>query len=218
MKVGTDGVLLGAWCNTENTSCILDVGTGTGLIALMLAQKSDAKIVAIEIDEEAAMQAKDNSSESKWKNRISIVHTSFQDFTKTSTEKFDLIVSNPPFFVNSLKAPTTNRNLARHTDNLSHKDLLVHSKRLLSENGRLCLILPLTEGLSFIKLAREMNIHCHKLVYVYPRIGVDAKRVLLEFGLAKQQTIESTLTIEETERHNYTPEFIELTREFYLKL
>ena len=218
MKVNTDGVLLGAWCTTENTNNILDIGTGTGLIALMLAQKSEAEIVAIEIDENAAIQAQENVSQSKWYNRIKVIHESFQEFSESSNEKFDLIVSNPPYFVDSLKAPTATRNMARHTDNLSHKDLFRHSANLLAKNGRLCLILPISEGLSGIKLASELNLFCHKLVYVYPKIGVKAKRLLLEFGLTKQKTVESDITIETHERHNYSAEFTELTKEFYLNL
>ena len=217
MKVGTDGVLIGAWCNTENATNILDIGTGTGLIALMLAQKSNANIVAIDMDENAAIQASENVKRSEWSDRIEIIHTSIQEYAKVSNQKFDLIVSNPPFFVDSLQAPTASRTLARHTSQLSHSELIDNSLNLLSKNGKFCLILPVAEALATIKIASELNLFCHKLVYVYPRFGAEAKRLLIEFGIDNQETVVSELTIETNERHAYTPEFKALCKDYYLK-
>jgi tRNA1Val (adenine37-N6)-methyltransferase len=183
----------------------------------MLAQKSNADIVAIDIDENAAIQAEENAKHSPWNKRIEIQHIAIQDFAKKTKLKFDLIVSNPPYFVNSLKIPSSTRTMARHTEHLSHSDLLNHSHSLLTENGRLCLILPIIEGLKCIEMALEINLFCHKTTFVYPCIGAESKRLLLEFGIKKQECIMSNLTIETNARHVYTPEFIKLTKDYYLK-
>lgn len=217
MKVGTDGVLLGAWSEPKNANSILDIGTGTGLIALMLAQRSTAQIVGIEIDESAAKQAKENVERSSWEKRIEMAHSRFQDFAIKTETKFDLIVSNPPFFVDSLHTPTASRSVARHAAELSHHEILQHSLHLLSNEGKLNLILPVAEGLKCIEMARGLGLFCHKMTSVYPRVGHEAKRLLLSFGVKVQECTQNNLTIETDERHVYTAEFIELTKDYYLK-
>ena len=142
MKVGTDGVLLGAWAGTESCSRILDVGTGTGLIALMLAQRSKAVVDAIDIDADACLQAQENAESSLFAGRINVFHSDLVDFAQASTHLYDLIVSNPPYFVDSLKCPNLQRNTARHTDTLTLEDLLQYSRKLLAPQGRIALILP----------------------------------------------------------------------------
>lgn len=218
MKVGIDGVLLGAWTEVESATSILDVGTGAGLIALMLAQKTSANIDAIDIDADAVLQTKENLSNSPWHERIIAVEISLQNFAKIQTKKYDLIVSNPPYFVNSLKTPHENRTTARHTDTLSHEDLLINAKSLLNKTGRICLILPVNEGAKCIQFASEIGLFCNRKTNVYPKPDSEAKRLLLEFSLVLTQMIESELTIESNERHNYSPEFTLLAKDYYLKL
>ncbi len=218
MKVGIDGVLLGAWSSVEQASTILDVGTGSGLIALMLAQRSNAQIDAIDIDTNAIIQAKENCANSLWDGRILLYENSLQQFLETCTTKYDLIVSNPPYFVNSLKAPDETRATARHTDTLSHESLLSTAKQLLKETGRICLILPVNEGLQCVDFANNINLYCRKKVVVYPKPNANPKRLLLEFSLIPCSTIESELTIESNERHHYSPEFTLLAKDYYLKL
>lgn len=218
MKVGIDGVLLGAWTSVENTNTILDVGTGSGLIALMVAQRSSAQIDAIDIDSHAILQAKGNVKNSSWSNRIALHEVSLQQFSEICTTKFDLIVSNPPYFINSLKAPDETRTTARHTDMLSHENLMMSAKQLLNETGRICLILPVNEGLQCIDFANKINLYCCKKVVVYPKPNAHPKRLLLEFNLIPGSTIESELTIESNERHHYSPEFTLLAKDYYLKL
>ena len=217
MKVGVDGVTLGAWSDVANTESILDVGTGSGLIALMLAQRSDAKITAIDIDIECINQAKENVERSNWRSKISVFYSSFQDFAEKTQEKFDLIVCNPPFFINSLKSPSKNRTQARHNNMLSHPDLIENSKKLLSEKGKLCVILPVVEGNQFIELSEKNNLFCSKKVTVFPNYEKPAKRFLLEFRKEKRECEESKLIIEK-ERNVYTPEYAEFVKDFYLKL
>lgn len=218
MKVGIDGVLLGAWANAEKTSSILDIGTGSGLIALMLAQRSQAQITAIDIEPNAILQANENIESSPWKERIAIKEVSLQDFAEQTSDKFDLIVSNPPYFINSLKNPDENRSTARHADTLTHADLMLNAGKLLSPNGRICLILPVNEGLECVDFAKKTGLNCHKMVYVHPKPNTEAKRLLLEFGFAETETAITKLEIETTERHQYSKEFTELAKDYYLKL
>ena len=218
MKVGVDGVLTGAWAMVENAVEILDIGTGSGLIALMLAQRSKAHITAIDINQQAVLQATENVQNSQWENRITVLNTSLQEFALNSTVQYDLIVSNPPFFVNSLKTPVESRTLARHTDTLTHEELIENALKLLTTTGRICLILPVKEGRKCIEFAGSNNLFCTKQVTVYPKPNAEAKRLLLEFGMIKYDTIIDNLLIESEIRHEYSPEFSELVREFYLKL
>lgn len=218
MKVGIDGVLLGSWAATENCDSVLDIGTGTGLIALMLAQRSIATVDAIDIDENAVLQAKENVENSPWKDRIHVQQISLQELAKVCYKQYDLIVSNPPYFVNSTKAPLENRTTARHTDSLSHEELIVHAKQLLKPTGRICIILPVIEGFQCIEHAIKMGLFCNKQVTVYPKPNAVAKRLLLEFTLISTLKTSSELIIESEERHHYSADFSTLAKEFYLKL
>lgn len=218
MKVGIDGVLLAAWASIENTSKILDIGTGTGLIALMLAQRCNASITAIDNDNQAVNQAIENVLNSPWLNRIVVFHKSLTEFANASTEQFDLIISNPPYFVNSTKAPNEKRSNARHTDSLSHEDLIEYSYKLLNPSGRICLILPSIEGQKCIEFAEKKGLYCSKMLNVFPKPNAAKKRVLLEFSTNKTERIETDLLIESDIRHQYSVEFSKLVTEFYLKL
>ncbi|MBN1462226.1 MAG: methyltransferase [Paludibacteraceae bacterium] len=217
MKVGTDGVLLGAWTDCENAQRILDIGTGTGLLALMLAQRCSAHIVGIDIDQSAVNQAKENIAKSAWKNRITIFHCSFQDFCTTEKNSYDCIISNPPYFENALKSPLEKRTIARHTDKLKLTEILEGSKKLLSKHGSLNLILPYKEGLLLIEEAKEWGFYCRKKTTVFPRENSTAKRILLNFKLEDGLCKESDLTIETDKRHQYTEAYKKLTGDFYLK-
>ncbi len=215
MKVGTDGVLLGAWTDVSGVRSVLDIGTGTGLIALMLAQRSAASVYAIEIDENAAAQAIENIAASPWSGRIRIETVSLQTFVENTIYRFDLIVSNPPYFNKSLKNPDAQRSVARHTDSLSQEDLMSAACALLSDTGRLSVILPVAEGDEFILRAESFQLYCSKKTKVIPRIGAPEKRLLLEFSRIKDVCREDTLLIEK-ERHSYSDEFNELTKDYYL--
>ena len=218
MKVGVDGVLLGAWAAVENCKRILDIGTGTGLIALMLAQRCDALIDAIDIAPDAIFQATENINLSPWENRIALHEIAVQDFSSKMKDGYDLIVSNPPYFINSTKSPLENRSTARHTDTLTHEELLQHASKMLNPKGRICLILPLTEGQACMNDAIKLGLYTTKVVTVFPKPNVPAKRLLLEFSLIKSEIQTTELVIEGAERHHYSEEFSLLAKDFYLKL
>ncbi len=218
MKVGIDGVLLGAWTPVVSAKKVLDIGTGTGLIALMLAQRNNAEITAIDIEPNAVLQASENVRNSPWIDSIQVLESSLQDFSDNTSEQYDLIVSNPPYFVNSLKASSENRSTARHTDSLTHEELILSSKKLLTKTGRICLILPVNEGFQCVEFAGKQNLYCTKNVRVFPKPDANVKRLLLEFSLMQSEQIESEIIIESELRHHYSPEFTELVKDFYLKL
>ena len=216
MKVGTDGVLLGAWTDLSQSHHILDIGTGTGLIALMMAQRSpEAQITAIDLDAEAVSQAQENIQHSPWKDRVEAV---LQDVcTYSSDEKFDTIVSNPPYFIDSLKCPDNQRNTARHTDTLDAQRLLEKVAELLTPEGRFSIILPADQTDDLFRIAEAQGLHPTRWTKVITRPGLPPKRSLIEFQ-KKALPIQTNELVIELERHMYSKEYIELTREYYLKL
>jgi len=216
MKVGVDAVLLGASINVNNAKTILDIGTGTGIIALMLAQKSKALIDAVEIDNDAYEQAKINIDNAPWQSRMKVHHCSIQDYCLSSNSKYDLIVSNPPFFINSFKAPDANRQIARHTDLLSQEDLISSVIHFLAKDGRFCLILPYNEAILFKNKAANHLLYCNKTTYVQPKENKSSHRLLMEYSFNNKNLMENKLVIEEAQRHHYTDAYKELTKDYYL--
>ena len=215
MKVGTDGVLLGAWTKVNHAKNILDIGTGTGLIALMLAQKSNAQVDAIEIDRNACMQAKENFENSKWSSRLKAHHISLQEFMQSAQTRYDIIVSNPPFFSDAFKAPDQARNLARHAEQaLSFEDLLAGVTTLLNPGGKFFIILPSKEGMQFVKLASSTGLYVHEMLHVKTRPGKQEKRLLICFGFDRKSIMESELQIHE-DGLGFTQDYMRLTEEFY---
>jgi tRNA1Val (adenine37-N6)-methyltransferase len=216
MKVGTDAVLLGSWVNHPSAKTILDIGTGTGIIALMLAQKIAAKIDAIDIDENAFIQAQENVLMCNWKERINVHRISLQQFADKNLSCYDLIVSNPPYFVDSSKANEESRTNARHTDQLSYFDLLNGVLKLLNPAGKFYVILPTKESELFCELAKQNKLFLTKLTKVITRTDKPEKRLLMRFEFTPKTFSEDSIVIEEDERHSYTNEYKELTKDYYL--
>ena len=214
MKVGTDGVLLGAWASCDGAERILDIGTGTGVIALMLAQRNtEAKIHAVEIDSTATQRARSNFDMSPWAERLDVECCAVQAFN--SAEKFDLIISNPPYFVDSLLPPDAKRSTARHTHDLTFEELDKEVCRLLADDGRFALILPTAE---FEKYLSITHLHLVRRCDVHPTTGAAVKRVMAEFAKSKIVTpANENITIEQQRRGDYTEEYRVLTKDFYLK-
>jgi tRNA1Val (adenine37-N6)-methyltransferase len=219
MKVGTDGVLLGAWTPiNHNPFSILDIGAGTGIIALMLAQRTAAQqIDALEIDEAAYEQATENFENSPWNDRLFCFHAGLDEFIEEPEDEYDLIVSNPPFYSEDYKTENEKRDLARFQDAMPFEELIEAADLLLSENGVFAVILPYKEEANFIALAKEYELYSIKITRVKGTPTSEIKRSLLAFSRNENPEIEiDELTIE-IERHVYTPEYIELTKDFYLK-
>lgn len=220
MKVGTDGVLLGAWAPIEHQPIsILDIGTGTGLIALMLAQRSSAEqIDALEIDENAFEQAVNNFENSPWSDRLFCFHAGLDEFMEEPEDEYDLIVSNPPFYSEDYKTENEQRDLARFQDALPFEDLIEAADLLLSENGILAVIIPFKEETKFIDLAKDFELFPMKITHVKGTPTTEIKRSLLAFSRNENSTFPVDELIIETARHIYTPEYIALTKDFYLKM
>lgn len=215
MKVGTDGVLLGAWARVASASRILDIGTGTGLISLMLAQRSGALITAIDIDADAVRQARGNIEASPWKDRVEVVRQDICSYV--TNERFDVIVSNPPYFVNSLKCPDGQRSMARHCDCMEFGDLIKHAVGLLLPEGAFSVIIPTGGMEEFLTIASGYNLFLSRQTLVRTKPDVAPKRVLLEFKKQPVVCIQDELVIE-LSRHVYSEAYIELTKDFYLKM
>jgi tRNA1Val (adenine37-N6)-methyltransferase len=218
MKVGTDGVLLGAWTNIPTQGNVLDVGTGTGLIALMVAQRnSNLDITAIEIEKNAFVQATENVLDSKWSNRIRIIHTSLVDYVGTEPGLFDLIVCNPPFYKTNNPGSDINRGMARHADSLKLEDLLRLSSSVLSKEGVISIILPAEQFELANNIAKENGMFLQKVTYVKPTPYKDPHRVLLQFGKLDVGFYQDELIIEEYGRHQYSDRFNKLVDPFYVR-
>ncbi|MFC5682438.1 tRNA1(Val) (adenine(37)-N6)-methyltransferase [Flavobacterium sp. MAHUQ-51] len=220
MKVGTDGVLLGAWIPISNNPfSVLDIGTGTGIIALMLAQRSNAEqIDALEIDEEAYEQATDNFENSPWNDRLFCFHAGLDEFVEEPEDEYDLIVSNPPFYSEDYKSDNEQRDLARFQDAMPFDELIEAAALLLSENGIFAVIIPFKEEEKFLALAHEYELYPLKITRVKGTPTSEIKRSLLAFSRNENSEFPIDELIIETTRHQYTPEYIELTKDFYLKM
>ncbi|WPO80376.1 tRNA1(Val) (adenine(37)-N6)-methyltransferase [Flavobacterium sp. KACC 22761] len=220
MKVGTDGVLLGAWAPiNHNPFSVLDIGAGTGIIALMIAQRSSAEqIDALEIDEDAYEQAVENFEASPWGDRLFCFHAGLDEFIEEPEDEYDLIVSNPPFYSEDYKTDNEQRDLARFQDAMPFEEIVEAADLLLSENGILAVIIPFKEEEKFIALAKEAELYPLKITRVKGTPKTEIKRSLLALGRNEIDEIEIDELIIEIDRHVYTPEYIELTKEFYLKM
>ncbi|MEA3505011.1 MAG: methyltransferase [Bacteroidota bacterium] len=217
MKVGTDAVLLGSWFNNSSALRIMDIGCGSGIISLIAAQRSNATIDAIDIHKESVAEAEKNFNNSLWKKRLSAHNFSLQEFCKKSQNKYDHILSNPPFFKNALKSPDTKRNLARHNDTLSFEDFVIYSKLLSAPNALLSVILPSNEGKTFRSIAAQNGYHLRRLTSIFPTVKKKSNRVLMEFTLSKeiQSPIIADFYIRDN-ANNYSGEYQQMTKEFYL--
>lgn len=219
MKIGTDGVLLGAWAPLiNNPNAILDIGAGTGILSLMLAQRSTAEqIDAIEIDEDAYEQCVENFETSPWGDRLFCFHAGLDEFVDDPEDKYDLIISNPPFYAEDFKTDDSQRDMARFQDAMPFEELIEAAALLLSDNGIFSVIIPFKEEAKFVSMCKELDLFPLQITRVKGTPISDIKRSLLAFTRIEQTPLIDELTIE-ISRHQYTPEYIALTKDFYLKL
>jgi len=215
MKLGTDSVLLGAWVKNNKAKRILDIGTGTGVIALMLAQRTKAEIDAIDIEYAAHIQAKENFSASKWNKRLTSFHTSLQEFSPS--KKYDLIISNPPYFPLPKSHQEQEGTQARFTHLLSFSDLAEHVVRLLNSKGSFCVIFPIHEGAIFANEAEKRKLFLTNFVWVKTANRKKSpKRILMEFGFSRKDDIEDSMIVIQSE-NKYTDEYKNLTKDYFLQ-
>lgn len=218
-KVGTDGVLLGAWVTCEEAKNALDIGTGTGMIALMLAQRNiNLWVDGVEIEVEAAQQAKVNARNCLWNERIKIIESNIVDFAQNTTQQYDCIVTNPPYFNAGTVSPKNSKQQSRHTLSFSHNDLIKVVLKLLHLKGKFSLILPVVEGNEFIEMAQQEGLFLNRLTMVYPKKNKLVERLLMEFGLEEKPQEKTELIIQYEKRNHYTPDYIALTKDFYLRM
>lgn len=217
MKVCTDSCIFGASIDPQNANTILDIGTGTGLLALMMAQKSEATIDAVEIEESAFLQAQQNIQQSKWNDRIKLYHQSIQDFILTKSGYYDLIISNPPFYSKQLKSPNLKKNIAHHSEDLSLEELVNSVRALLKTTGRFYLILPEAEFNTVTSLLLFHNLHLTELITIKDRAESPVFRVIGCFEFEVKEQKKGALNVK-NETGDYSSEFKELLKEYYLHL
>jgi len=220
MKVGTDSVLLGAWCPIENNPfSVLDIGAGTGILSLMIAQRSHAEqIDALEIDEDAYEQCVENFENSPWGDRLFCFHAGLDEFVEEPEDEYDLIISNPPFYAEDYKTENSQRDLARFQEAMPFEDLIEAADLLLSENGIFAVIIPYKEEEKFIDLCAKVELYPIKVTRVKGTPTTEIKRSLLAFKHYELSTLTADELIIEINRHEYTDDYINLTRDFYLKM
>ncbi|MEZ5082695.1 MAG: methyltransferase [Bacteroidales bacterium] len=216
MKLGTDAVLLGAWANVHQTKSILDIGTGCGIIALLMCQRSNAMIDAIDIHEPSINQANENFINSPWPNRLNAILTSVQDFSVSSENKYDLIVCNPPFFTNDLKSPYELKNISKHNDRLPFDELILASAKLLKPGGKFSVILPVSSSAKFVFQAKQNKLYCRRETIIVPKSDKKPNRTLLEFEKKQYTLKESDSIMLRNKDGSYTKEYVEITCDFYL--
>ncbi len=214
MKVGTDGVLLGAWADVSEARSILDIGCGSGLVALMCAQRSSAFVTGIDIDADAVEQATENATLSPWKNRIEILQDDICHSTLNKT--FDAIVCNPPFFEKSLHCPDEKRTMARHSESLPLKDLSLCASKLLNKDGTFAVIIPSTMETAFTMNVWEAGMHLFRRCLITGKVGKMAKRVLLEFKKGEGRCVEDNTLVLMNPDGSRSAEYSALTKDFYL--
>ena len=219
MKVGTDAVLLGSWVTLKNNPfSILDIGSGTGILALMLAQRSNAQLIdALEIDDQAFEQCVENFENSLWSDRLFCYYASLKEFTKEIDLKYDLIISNPPFYQNDFKSKNTQRNKARFEEAMPFDLLLESVSKLLSKHGFFSVIIPFKKEKPFINLASKVNLFPIRILHVKGNPSTKIVRSLITFSFQSSEIKLEQLIIE-TSRHQYTKDYINLTKDFYLKM
>lgn len=219
MKIGTDSVLLGAWANlNHNPFSILDIGAGTGILALMLAQRSHAEVIdALEIDEKAYEQCVSNFETSPWGDRLFCYHASLVEFITEIEDEYDLIISNPPFYSEDYKSGEDQRDLARFNDAMPFEHLIAAAGKFLSEKGKFFVVIPFKEEEHFINISQKVNLFPNQILRVKGNANSPIVRSLIEFSFEKSEIKTNELIIEK-ERHNYTQDYINLTKDFYLKM
>lgn len=215
MKIGTDAIILSRWVEVYPDDDVLDIGTGCGLIPLMLSQKGIHHADAVEIDFDSYEEARLNFTNSAWKTQLAVYHKDVKIFADFNAQKYDLIVSNPPFFFGDNIPQKEKKGLARHTNTLNYKDLLISVKKMLKLNGRFALVLPAVESVAFIKIASELGFYLQKEMKIVPIEGKEPNRINMQLVVNQTKTESETFVLR-NENHVFTKEYKEFLKDFYL--
>lgn len=218
MKVGTDAMLLGSWVDIDGVKQILDIGTGCGILALILAQRSEAIIDAVDIDELSVKEARQNFELSRWNKRLSCYHENIRRFAEIIDKQYDLVVSNPPFFTSAFKTNSARRNLARHTDTLDFETLINIVSKLLLHNGRFAIVLPITESQVFTNKAEKSGFFVSSRMEIIPTSGKESNRVNLVFTKIKPEKVDLEIFTIRNDDGKFTDQYNFQLRNFYLGL
>lgn len=215
MKVGTDAVLLGAWVEVKPSDWVLDIGTGCGILPLMLAQKGIAKVHAVDLDEPSVYEASANFDASQWRDKLFAFHADIRQFTMQCA--YDLIISNPPFFINSYKCDADRRNQTRHTDSsLTFPELAASVRRLLKPDGRFAVVLPERESHGFIPAAAQCNLFVHRIQYIIPVEGKEPNRVNMELRFGKPDEIKESSVVLRHADGSFSLDYTRTVSDYYL--
>ena len=218
MKIGTDAILLGVWCSVFDHERVLDIGTGSGVVAMIVASRSKSHIDAIEIDKNSCHEAQENFRNSDFNDRLNIINEDFNTFRKKESNGYDMIISNPPFFSNDLLPNNTSRLKSRHTIILSHDDILLGSSYMLKEKGRLCVVIPKSAEPTFVNTASNYGFNVVRKQYIIPKSGKMANRVNLEFILGSTAKIDlETITLRD-EKNNYSEQYKRYLGDFLINI
>ncbi len=217
MKVGTDAVLLGSWVEVSGKKKILDIGTGSGIISLMLAQRSEANITGLDIHKGSVEDAVLNFTNSRWATRLKAIQSSFQEYSSLCSESYDLIVSNPPFFTNSLKSPKQLKNISKHNDLLPYQDLIRGIRKIIAGSGKYCIIVPESDAAFINDLSTENGFHCVRQLTIYPKQSKPPSRVIMEFSTSKPDAVKKEIIIVRNDDNSYSTEYKLVTKDFYLE-
>ena len=216
MKIGTDAILLARWTEVFENDDVLDIGTGCGLIPLMLAQKGLNSVDAVEIDYDSYEEAAQNFKNSAWNRQLTVIHDDIKSFAEKSTKKYDLIVSNPPFYFGDNIPEKAKKGLARHTNTLSYKDLLVSAKKLMKEDGRFSLVLPAIESKTFLKEAENQGFYLKKVFEIVPIEGKESNRINMQLVVNQVDKTEVETFVLRTPDHSFTKDYKEFLKDYYL--
>ena len=216
MRVGTDAVLFAQWVDVTSSDNALDIGTGSGIIPLILAQKGVGSVDAVELDSDSYEEANLNFSISVYSDRLSVVQNDVRDYAANNEKKYDLIVSNPPFYASDVKPIKEKKVMARHVSTLSFKDLLVAAKKMMKEDARFALVLPFYESRLFIKEAESLGFYLQKEFLISPIEGKEPNRVNMQFVLNEVESVETVLFTIRNKDYSYTDEYKEFLKDFYL--
>lgn len=218
MKVGSDAIFLGIWTKVQDTDKVLDVGCGSGIISMLIASRSKAKVDAIDIDAESVAEAKDNFENSEFSNRLKANESNFNNWKPESSAVYDLIISNPPFFTSDLHSSNPRKINARHAITLKYDELCSVSRRLLKKDGRLNVVIPYFKADDFIKTAAKNNLFLSRRLLIFPRRGVSPNRVNLEFCLQNMQNVINEYFIIREENNNFTAQYHEYLNDYYINI